>query len=433
MKLSSHICSALLLSALTLVACTKKKEADTEAAASASAAAVAPAVPGGDPAIVVELQKLAESCEVAVETSAVRCKERELRKYVRDLTKSAKTRTEALSTLAKALLAEDKKLVSVTANILYDGYRASFGSNAAPGSVSKEDALALIEALPKLDRPQALQVVPAAVHASMLSEQADALFAAVEQSKHAKLPSVAYRYVMTYGRMQVFPKVQELGKSKDVDSVLAAIESPRGMQNWTPEEQALVCPWAEGFLTHDRAAVGARAAGLLANCSGEFIDRLLSVGEGLVRDKKITRVQLSAYRDLCSPRRERQPGGGDDAQCERNRKMLSDVVASKDLDEKARAMALSAVSYQWPDEQTLKLAKRFENAPEEQLKQRAVETVKRIERRLERVDSRLKAAEPGKTQAGVAPAAAAAPKPAPPQAAPTPKPATPAPVPAPAP
>jgi hypothetical protein len=175
--------------------------------------------------------------------------------------------------------------------------------------------------------------------------------------------------------------------------------------------------------------VGARAAGLLANCSGEFIDRLLSVGEGLVRDKKITRVQLSAYRDLCSPRRERQPGGGDDAQCERNRKMLSDVVASKDLDEKARAMALSAVSYQWPDEQTLKLAKRFENAPEEQLKQRAVETVKRIERRLERVDSRLKAAEPGKTQAGVAPAAAAAPKPAPPQAAPTPKPATPAPAP----
>ncbi len=77
----------------------------------------------------------------------------------------------------------------------------------------------------------------------------------------------------------------------------------------------------------------------------------------------------------------RQPGASSDKQCERNRKLLSDVVAGKKLDSQTRSMALVSLAYQWPDDKTLKLAKSLEKDADKSLAEHAGRTIKRLEQR----------------------------------------------------
>ena len=44
-------------------------------------------------------------------------------------------------------------------------------------------------------------------------------------------------------------------------------------------------------------------------------------------------------------------------QCERNRKLLTDVVGATKVEGQTRALALVSLVYQWPDDKALKLAR----------------------------------------------------------------------------
>jgi hypothetical protein len=270
---------------------------------------------------------------------------------------------------------------TVAANLLYSALRSTLGPDVKVGDVSAKDATDLLTATLALPKPLARQALPAAVHASMLANQSDALYVALEKLQDPQLRAVAVRNYMVYGRLTAFKKVQELAKDDTSHLAPAAVESPQNMLAWTAEEQAAICPWATGLLTDTRPLIAGKAASLLSSCSGEFIDKLLESGERSLAANKFAVSELAGYRDLCSANRRGRQSAATEQQCARCRKLLEKVTETKSVDQQARSMALSSLAYQWPDDRTVQLAKRLEKSPEASLADAARRTLQRIEQR----------------------------------------------------
>lgn len=220
---------------------------------------------------------------------------------------------------------------------------------------------------------------PGAVNAAELGGLSADLYSALDAADSSELRPLGYRHVMTHGRLAA--KIQQLAKDPSSAVAFAALEAPRNMYGWTQAEKNEICPWAAALLKDPRPNVATRAAGLLSNCSGEFVDQLLDRGEQALKAGQFNAGEMGPFRDLCSPANARQVGAADEKQCERNRKLLSEVVGTKKLDSQSRSTALVSLAYQWPDDRTLKLARSLEKDPDKSLAEHANRTVKRLEQR----------------------------------------------------
>lgn len=366
--------------ALALVASGCKKDNAPTAAGSASAKSDSALAGNADATLIGELVNLANTCKVTVESGTVNCPKGEHRKLINRFSSNQRDRVQAVGTFAAGLTHQDPKVRVVSANVLYGAFRSAWG-DAKPGSVKPADAEALITATFQLPKPQARQAIPAAVHAASLSGRGESLDAALGKATETEYKTLATRYLMTHGRMEAFKKIQERAKSENPAEVLSALESPRNMPAWTPEEQAAICPWASDFLADARPSVASRAASLLGNCGGEFVNKLLDKGEAALKEARFTNADVAGYRELCGARKRTQGGGASEEQCTRARKLLEKVVETKGIDVQARNTALTTLAYQWPDEETMKLAKKLEKSPDKLLAEQARRTVQRLEQR----------------------------------------------------
>jgi hypothetical protein len=223
-----------------------------------------------------------------------------------------------------------------------------------------------------------MQVIPAATHALMLSDQAHLLYEALEKDVAIQIKTMAYRYMMVYGRLSAFEKVRALGKDPGAAIVLAAVESPRNMQNWTKEEQTAICPWAAGMLDDARPPVAGNAAAVLGNCAGRELDALLDRVAAVLKTNQFSYLHATALRDICGDLRKTRPEGASDAQCERVRKLQLEAAGDVDLEGRVRAMALSTMAHTWPDEQSYKAADKLTKDKDPGLSQAAQQIVTRL-------------------------------------------------------
>lgn len=404
---------ALLSCGALLSGCSKKKSSEEHAPAAAASAK-----PSGADSLMVQIQELAKTCDVVEASSGLKCKGGEQRKLVSQFARE-KSRAGSLGTIAQALRDRDPKVQTVAANLLHLGFRSSLGSEAKQGDVSADVTKGLIDAVAELPKAQASQALPATVHAAMLSGQQDALYKMLEKRSQDRLATVAYRYLMTHGRMDAFPKIKEIVAGDQLDLALAAAASPNSMRDWSADEEKQICEWANELLGDERVGIATRAAALLGHCSGPYVDTLLGKGEELLKAGKLSQAQITPFRDVCSAARRRAKPGEEpkvsDEQCARNRKFLEKVLSTSGVDPRTKAMVLSALAYQWPDEDTLKLMKKYENDPDKDLAKRANDMVRRLDRKNSQKPTQPKA---GDTAHGSAPApvkpagATTAPKPA---------------------
>jgi hypothetical protein len=369
---------AVALAGLLLPACSGKKKAPSPAPSVSTRALLPPRV---DAALFEQLGSLAKRCKVDGAAGSVSCDGGENRSLSAAFQSGKRKRADALATLAAALASKDPALQSVAANLLNTAFRMPWLTGPETGTVNAEDAKALLAAAVKLPNPLARQAVPGAVHAMMVAGNPSDAYALLDQADAAEIRPLGYRYVMTQGRLAAFPKVQEMVKDPSIALVFAALEAPRNMYAWDDAEKAAICPWASGILSDPRPNVASRAAGLLASCGAEFVDTLLERGEKALKAGQFTAGELGPYRDLCSPGALKATGAPSAKQCERNRKLLTDVVGAKKAEGQARALALVSLAYQWPDAKTLKLARSLEKNGDPALAERAVSVVKRLEQR----------------------------------------------------
>jgi hypothetical protein len=359
----------------------KKSAPQPAPQASASSAVADKPPPNVDAQLWGELAALPQACKVDDQRGTVTCTQGEQRKLISAFSSNQRSRIKALPTFIAALESKKPPLQTVAANLLYSAFRSSFGPEVKSGDVSAKDANALLTATIALPKALSRQALPAAVHASMLAGQSDALYAALEKVEDPQLRSVAVRNFMVYGRLGAFKKVQDLTRDDASRLSPAALEAPQNMLNWSAEEQAAICPWATELLTDTRPLIASKAASLLGSCSGEFIDTLLEAGERALAENKFTSAQLGGYRDLCSPNRRGRQSSATEQQCTRCRKLLEKVVEAKGVDQQTRGMALGSLAYQWPDEKTIQLSKRMEKSTDTGLAETARRTTQRLEQR----------------------------------------------------
>jgi hypothetical protein len=369
---------ALSLELASLSGCRQKEE--PRPAASASAKAPAPAVQV-DAQLFQRLKEIGQACNVDAVEGSVTCPQGENRRLISEFVTNQRPRGSAVATLASALADPNPAVQTAAANVLNAAFRAPWAADVEPGSVKAADAKSLLAAALKLPKQLARQALPGAVHAGFLAGVGNDVYTALDQADETELRPLGYRYVMTHGRLGAFGKVQQLAKDPNLAIALAALEAPRSMHDWSEAEKAALCPWALELLQDPRQSVASRGAGLLSSCSGDFVDRLLERAESTLKDGKFNLAELAGLRDVCSAANVRQPGGATEQQCQRNRKLLGDVIASKKLDAQLRGQALIALAYQWPDDKTLKLARSLEKNADKNLAEQAGRTVERLEQR----------------------------------------------------
>ena len=370
---------ALVLGGASFQACKRQDKSPAPAESLSRATPVLP--PRVDDDLLGGLKTIASACKIDPTEGSVTCAQGEDRKLTTMFASGKRKRPAAVATLAFALSAADPALQTVAAHLLNTAFRAPWPDDVAVGALDASDARALLHAALAVPKPLARQAVPGAVNAGFLAGIGDEVFAALDKSDPAELRPLGYRYVMTHGRMTAFGKVQELVKDPSPAISLAVLEAPRNMFAWNEDEKGAICPWAAELLKDPRVAVATRAAGVLGNCTGGFVDLLLERGEQSLKAGEFKSAEISPYRDLCSPASLRQPAAATASQCERNRKLLTGVVNAKKLESQTRSLALVSLAYQWPDDKTLDLARSLQKNADKELAERAQGTVKRLDER----------------------------------------------------
>jgi hypothetical protein len=372
------------LPATLALGCKKSSAPSGDASASASASA-APVVltppPGADPDLFKQLVTIVEKCNVNVNEATASCPGEEARKLGDDFSSGRRSRVDAVRTFALALGSPEPKMRAAAAAVLHSGFRSNWGADRKPGDVKAEDADALLKAVVALPKTNIRRALPAAVHASMLANRSAELYAELDKAKEPEVTSVGYRYVMTHGRLDAFPKVQEVAKSTETRVALSAIEAVQNMDKWSETEQATICPWVTQFLSDQRPSLAARASNALSNCGGKFLDEILSTSEKALKEGTFSSARLTGLRNLCTASRKAQPNPPSEAQCERARGLLEKVVQAPKLDVATRSSALVALTNQWNDARTIAFVKRLQASKAEGLTEQLKTALRRLERK----------------------------------------------------
>ncbi len=358
------------------LACSRKESTDATPQASVSAAVQAP--PGTEPTLFKRLEAVARDCTPDAQLGTLSCKGPEKQKLLRELKTESAIRSKAFETLTTALGDKDPKLQALAASLLRDAFQRGFDQAVPAGGFTRFASRRITDQLPKLPAALGQQVAAVAVHVSMLGSDAEHLYEVLDASP--TLATAAYPYLMVHGRLDAFDKIKKLTEDKQSPLALAALDAPRNMSDWKPEEQAAICPWAKAFLSEGNEVLTSKAAQLLVRCGGEYVDAVLLDAEQALARKDLSSTRLSPLRTLCSTRG--REAGSTEEQCVRSRKLHESAAKLDKLESSTRLVALSSLASQWPDAETLKLARALSVTKPKELAQSAKSIVERLTRRL---------------------------------------------------
>jgi len=346
-------------------------------------AAPADEAPVIDQELLSQLEGVISNCEVNVDgCSVTKCKNKEDREFTKQFTDGTKKRGAAVDTWAAALASDDPKMQTVAANVFGKVFR-SMGKPEEKPEVSGAAAKRVIDAIAKLPRYPSAQSIEGATHLAMLGGQAEALYTMVGAHENAAVLQVmVWREAMQFGRLDVFPKLEEVAKGDDPKQVAAAMKSPRQMFGATQAEKAKVCPWAKGYLTAESTSVLAEAGQTMLWCKGTYIDALLDEGEARLSKHVFDRDMYLVFRDVCFSPLAGSDVSGAAEQCERTYSYLENVVKDGAIDGKSRGLALFAIYYQRRDAASLALAKSYLRDKDPDIKKKAEDIVESLEKRL---------------------------------------------------
>ncbi len=378
-----------LFAATALVACDGGKSDDTpaESAKPAAAADDAKAVeqadeaeaepegPQADPALMSGIEGVIANCSVAADKGSLsECKNEEYKA----LRKQVKEHDNALETLAVVFNDEDPNKVFVAASLMMDEFRTLGESPEVDPVVAK----ALVEGFAKSTGYTAARAAPTVSMAATASgddETMKALFAAADGHENENATTAVYRYAMRYGGMRAFPQIKAKAEGDAPRVAASAVQAYREVFDASPELKQAVCPWAQGYLTHDDKSVRQQAGWVAIRCGGESIDKLLEVGEARLAEHQFTRDDYMVYRDVCFSFMG-EDTAGTEAQCERNYAFLQKAADDAEIESSDRSLALFAIYYQRRDDATRKLATKYTKHKDPELKKRANEIIASLDK-----------------------------------------------------
>ncbi len=301
-----------------------------------------------------ELKELGKACHSAAKdeltgTDGLSCSGGENWKLASDFLSKKRDRSAAVGPLAAALAGPEAGARSLAQSALRVAFGGAWSNDTAAKPVDPEAARALLAVALQLPENMAKDVLPAAVNAAMLADQADWLCAELAKPPPGPLQEVAYPYLMAFGRLKAFPKVQEVVQKSPLALALAALEAPRSLHHWSDAEEKAICDWSETLLSDPRPEVVQGASVLMGNCGPAWLDKLLARADKQAARGTLDLKAEGALITLSTLGKDTGPHDATSDQRARARSLLMGVALSTKADAKARASALLAVSEIWPD------------------------------------------------------------------------------------
>lgn len=256
-------------------------------------------------------------------------------------------------------------------------------------------AKAVQEEDPSDSEKLAIATVTSAVHLGNLAKKYDEVrdfIKSFDPAKNNDTMWVRYHAIeraMTYGRMEMFELVKEHADHENANLQRASFSSPRNMYDWTDEEDAAICPWAEGYLSKDDKAWSAGPTWVLLKCKDreKYANLIIEEAKTRGKDKTFARPFIFAFRELCSRGFFGSGTKTSDEQCARAKKLLLIATDDEKLPDFERAMALSSIAYQWRDEESLKLMQKYTKNKNPEIAKMAKQEVDMLEKWLKKKPS----------------------------------------------
>lgn len=353
--------------ALAVTGCKKLKEigaGDAEAAAPLKQ----------NPQIVELMKKLAEGCTVSIDSASVySCKNKE-DSAVYDFIRANRPK-DLFETYASLIQGTDSKLRAVAIAEANNTF-SSLDKDLKQANATKPVANAFLDALAK-DDGYAVRLAQPATDLGMLAGLKDKVITVTDRLANTQARNASYRTFMEFGRLDVFPKLQEVAKNKDF--TVAALAAPRNMYDWTDADRQAICPWAKGYLGDASLPIAAEAGYDAVKCKGEYVEALLDEGEKRLKNGQFDEPFAMVFREICAEFISNISGrAGRDAQCKRNYAFLEKVANDESVKDEVRGRALWNIYYQKRDKDTLALMRRYEKHKNKEIQKRAKEAIQSL-------------------------------------------------------
>lgn len=363
----------LVVLSVLAVGCPAKKDGAADDAAASSASATAANL---NPALVEHVKAQAEGCTVNEEAGqAYSCKPGitdAIGKYVRE-TKPA----DFVTTLAALARKRDDGKTSASAICMLTEQFDYLGEDGKKKNATPDAVDALLAALKENAKNRATRLAKPAAQLATLAHAEPKLYAVADAHATKAAADEVYRNLLTYGRLDAFPKVQEVAKNKE--HARAALEAVTRMYKPTGAEKAAVCPWAKDFLADADADVATAAGNDMVHCRGEYVDALLGEAERRLKNKQFKNPFAAVMKEPCFEFMSGvTPAAADVAQCERVYTFLEKAANDPGVDELSQGLALNNICYQRRDLKTLKMMRKYEKSPKKNTAKYAQECIKML-------------------------------------------------------
>ncbi len=312
----------------------------------------------GDP-VIAQLQTVVDNCVIDVRAAQIRnCKTKDHEKLITNYRGGQMSPVKALPTLVQVMEGADEKQQVVAADLLHEAYRYAI-ADAKPEDIPAALATKMIELLPKLRRPLAVQMAPATVHAAMLAKQDEALYKMLDaQVTHVR--SSAYSHIQEHGGPRIASKLSQLLKDDDVLGIAVLKEAERRlMQADKPSKE--MCDLAKEFLSDKREAVTESVAPMAGLCSGEYAEALVAEVTKRSEDKTLTRGIVRPTSMLCEHMSRQQTQTLTSEQCVKLRELLEQIIDDEEQTLDTRQAAMSSLAHQFHDDKTLELITKYKD------------------------------------------------------------------------
>ncbi|MDX9723625.1 MAG: serine/threonine-protein kinase [Myxococcota bacterium] len=290
-----------------------------------------------------------------------------------------KGRVASLETMCAALESDDSSLVTVAAERLGARFAHLDQGSTRFEQLDSQLARRLIEAVERQGGCRARNVLKVAVPVAYLTGTQARLEQVLAQHPLKNIKQAAYPWLMMLPRMKGFERVRQvLSSNAPAAERAAAFDAVLKMPEPSLQEYEQICPWARDFLDDAEGAITAKAAALLIQCRGSYIDELLVSARAKLTAGRFAAPFSESLREVCfQPNKLTRPAGTP-SQCAELYTLLESVVQNEALSPELRAAALWNIYYQKRDQATLDMLSGYLEHPVREIRVKAREAAESL-------------------------------------------------------
>lgn len=231
----------------------------------------------------------------------------------------------------------------------------------------------------RADRVSAISTAAVTVHATALAGDLEPWLERIHTHQDDLVRAHTYRASMVFGRLGSFRSLLPIFQNDNTSHAVrvSIMKASLKMSYWTQEERVHLCRFARELIMHKSKDIMLHAKAMLARCGGNDVEVLYEQAHTRLERHEYDRADNEALARVCVDKKRREVLLK--RHCDRVRHTLEHAVKSPWLISSDRVFALHTLGIQWPDNQTLMIAKAYSEDKDTELKSESRHVVSLVE------------------------------------------------------